>query len=282
MDTITLNIPKPKEIFVTLKASSFLYDAQSDAYKVKFNDSKLIANDTKRQSVIVLIPSCKVQVNSQTQQLKDEDIDTILDEIAAKERYKKKRKSHHHHHHTKNNNHNITNTNTNISASNATVTTTLTNISNVSNPSSSKSPEKKERDRDRKKAKNNESTSMPPPNLIDTKSQKEKLAAKLASIPKPRKQAKIDIEPHKPRPKSPVASARSGSRARDYSNVSRKDTADSQSLVISPKKSRRSMRKPQEKSIDKNVKKLPDLEETKLTSMYVCMYVYVIFLYNII
>ena len=268
MDTVLLNVPKPKEIFVTLKASSFLYDAASDAYQVKFSESKLIANDTSRQSVIVLIPSSKVQANSQTQQLKDEDIDTILDEIAAKERYKKS------------------------SVSNNTSTSNY----HTPNPSDFPSPTKGG------PIKHNHDLSAPPSlKHNNTKSQKEKLAAKIASIPKPRKQAKIDIEPNKPRPRSPVASARSGTRGADHDRViirdrprDRERTRDRskergrdrdrskeraststprKSLSPSPQRkvsdvSKRSSRR-SERSLPKPqpriAKKLPNLDDTKLT-----------------
>ena len=265
--TTILNVPKPKEIFVTLKASSFLYDAASDAYQVKFSDSKLVANDTSRQSVIVLIPSCKVQANSQTQQLKDEDIDTILDEIAAKERYKKyKRKS--------NKNKLSTNSNaTMISISNP----STSNYNHTPNPSDFPSPTKGNSIK--------HDISIPPPNINhnNTKSQKEKLAAKLASIPKPRKQAKIDIEPNKPRPRSPVASARSRSprsrsRDRDRDSDRNRETPRKASLSPDPsphrkisdaskrssRRSDRSLPKPAPRACVP-VKKLPDLEDTKLT-----------------
>eukprot|EP01084_Bolivina_argentea_P141628 248854_1 len=66
---------------VTLKAASFFYDDQSDSYRVKFTDTQLIANDTLKRTIILQIPSKKVQTCSQTQQFKEEDIDTILDEI---------------------------------------------------------------------------------------------------------------------------------------------------------------------------------------------------------
>merc|ERR1712154_333351 len=77
------------EIAVTLKASSFFYDEETDCYRVKFSESELISHDTSKKTIVLAIPSNKVQTNSQTQQLKDEDIDSILDEIAAKEVYKK-------------------------------------------------------------------------------------------------------------------------------------------------------------------------------------------------
>merc|ERR1712244_75802 len=75
---------------VTLKASSFFYDEETDCYRVKFAESQLISHDTLKKTVILSIPSNKVQTCSQTQQLKEEDIDSILDEIAAKEKHKKK------------------------------------------------------------------------------------------------------------------------------------------------------------------------------------------------
>lgn len=264
--TTILNVPKPKEIFVTLKASSFLYDAVSDAYQVKFSDSKLVANDTSRQSVIVLIPSSKVQANSQTQQLKDEDIDTILDEIAAKERYKKyKRKS------KKNEPSNATM----ISLSAA---STNTSMYHTPNPSDFPSPTKGNSIK--------HDISVPPPNIThnNTKSQKEKLAAKLASIPKPRKQAKIDIEPNKPRPRSPIASARSP-RSRDRDDTNRGTPRGREMASLSParasprkvssrkvsdasqrssKRSDRSLPKPAPRA-PVQIKQLPDLDDTKLT-----------------
>eukprot|EP01083_Nonionella_stella_P278544 947253_1 len=84
-----LSIPRPKEISVTLKASSFFYDEETDCYRVKFIESDLISHDKLKKTIILSIPSDKVQTNSQTQQLKDEDIDSILDEIAGQETHKK-------------------------------------------------------------------------------------------------------------------------------------------------------------------------------------------------
>merc|ERR1712244_35512 len=141
---------------VTLKASSFFYDEETDCYRVKFAESQLISHDALKKSVILLIPSCKVQTCSQTQQLKEEDIDSILDEIAAKEKHKKKpikeeqNKSH----------------------------------SDIT-PNQSETIKVPKINQDKK-----ENKEQKPPKLRATPSEKEKLAQKLASIPKPRKDEK--------------------------------------------------------------------------------------------
>eukprot|EP01084_Bolivina_argentea_P147654 258299_1 len=94
-----LQIKKKKEIAVTLNASSFLYDEETDCWRVKFSESTLISQNKISKTITILIPSIKVQTNSQTAQLKDEDIDSILDEIAQKEKSENKPDDKHKAHH---------------------------------------------------------------------------------------------------------------------------------------------------------------------------------------
>lgn len=86
-----ITLSASKQIPITLLASSFFYDDATDSYCIKFENARIVSNSAN--SVTLSVASNKIQSNCKTQQLKGDDIDTILNDMETKAKNEKRPKN---------------------------------------------------------------------------------------------------------------------------------------------------------------------------------------------